>query len=68
MGRNDTFLRGAGEFCSSSERNLDRSLCEKHYIRMNMSLGILCTFDENQGCLAEEHANGSALERECPDE
>eukprot|EP00965_Chrysotila_dentata_P052984 1757690-Pleurochrysis_carterae.AAC.1 len=67
VGRNDTFLGGAGEFCDSPERNSDNSLCEKHYIRMNTSLGILCTFDENKGCLAEEDANGLALERECPE-
>eukprot|EP00965_Chrysotila_dentata_P126510 4182912-Pleurochrysis_carterae.AAC.1 len=67
VGRNDTLLRGAGEFCASPERNSDSSLCEKHYIRMNTTLGILCTFDESQGCLSEKYANGSDIERYCPE-
>eukprot|EP00965_Chrysotila_dentata_P075860 2506073-Pleurochrysis_carterae.AAC.1 len=34
---------------------------------MNASQGTLCIFDENEGCLAEKDANGSAIERACPE-
>eukprot|EP00965_Chrysotila_dentata_P259428 6213563-Pleurochrysis_carterae.AAC.3 len=64
--RNDTLLGGAGGYCASLERDNDANLCEEHYIRLNVSRGVLCTHVAGEGCRAEKYSNNSDVKRDCP--